>query len=362
MKVTIVGAGIGGLTLANALQMKGIDFEIFEAFSEFKTVGAGIILAQNAMEVFRALEMAPRLREVGNSLNSVRITDPNLRVLLESSTPGESETVALHRADLQNQLLFNLPKEKIHLGKRIDKLDTTNGKTVLMFDDGTSHRASLVIGCDGINSKVRDAVVANSEIRYANQSCWRGVLNYQVPTEFAENVHEIWGKGMRIGIVQLNSEQVYWYALRNSEKGDEHLTHADLAQLFKHYPALVIDILKATGDDQIILSDMIDLDPIEKWYQGNNCLLGDAAHATTPNMGQGACQSIVDAKVLADCLSLYDAAPKAFKEYQKQRFKAANKITKMSWTLGKIAHWKLPIAVNFRNSMLRISAKLVGIL
>lgn len=360
MKVTIVGAGIGGLTLANALQKKGVDFEIYEAFSEFKTVGAGIILAENAMKVFRELELSPRLREVGNSLNSVRITDPKLGILLSNSTSVESETVALHRADLQYQLLYNLPKEKIHLGKRIDKLDTTNGNTMLMFDDGTSHSASIVIGCDGINSKVRDAVIANSEIRYANQSCWRGVLNYQLPREFTENVHEIWGEGLRIGIVQLNEEQGYWYALKDSEKSDQQLNPAKLAQLFKNYPALVIDILKATGDDQIILNDMIDLDPIDKWYRDSVCLLGDAAHATTPNLGQGACQSIVDAKVLADCLSVYDAAPKAFKEYQKQRFKAANKITKMSWTLGKIAHWKSPIAVNFRNSMLRISAKLVG--
>ena len=182
MKVTIVGAGIGGLTLANALQKKGVDFEVYEAFSEFKTVGAGIILAENAMKVFRELELAPRLREVGNSLNSVRITDPNLGILLSNSTSVESETVALHRADLQYQLLYNLPKEKIHLGKRIHKLDKVNGKTILMFDDRTSHSASIVIGCDGINSKVREAVVTNSKIRCAKQSCWRGVLNYQLPT------------------------------------------------------------------------------------------------------------------------------------------------------------------------------------
>lgn len=357
MKVTIIGAGIGGLTFANALQKNNIDFEIFEAFKEFKSVGAGIILAENAMHIFRELGIDQRLNSLGNSLKSVRISDGDLSTLIEKSKRSNEQLVSLHRADLQKVLLENLPNEKIHLGKKIKEVITEGQNAKLLFEDLTSCKAELVVGCDGIHSKVRDNVVAKSYIRNAKQSCWRGVLDHQLPKEFREHVHEIWHDGKRIGLVQINDRQVYWYALKKAGKNDSEITTSELAILFKDYHPIVSEVLKQTADSQIILNEMIDLKPIAKWYDGRICLLGDAAHATTPNMGQGACQSIVDAWELANCLSKIFSPEKAFLEYQKSRMSEAKGIVKMSWTLGKLAHWDSTFSVFCRNNLLKLSSK-----
>lgn len=148
---------------------------------------------------------------------------------------------------------------------------------------------------------------------------------------------EIWGKGKRFGFVKLSENKVYWYALVNENKFTENI---DLIDAFRDFNPLVLQILEATKPENIILNDIIDLAPIPKWYADNLCLIGDAAHATTPNMGQGACQSIEDAYVIGKLLEANKDYQSVFEEFQKIRRKKVDYIVNTSWKIGRISQWE----------------------
>lgn len=332
-KVTIVGAGIGGLTLAIALQKRGIDFEVYESFSEFKDLGAGIMLANNAMQVFNELDIDGEIEKNGYPFKALNITNKDLSVLSNIATDEFSKikvpSFAIHRSELQRILLNQLPGVKINLGKKLNSLSKSDNGYELIFEDGSRATASVVIGADGIHSKVRDKINIEVEKRDANQVCWRGVVDFKLPEKYGCELYEMWGEGNRFGFVQIGINKVYWYALKTSlEK--EILSKEDLKRLFKNYHPIVKNIISKTNEDVIIINKIMDIKPINNWVKGKACLIGDAAHATTPNMGQGACQSIEDALVLARELSGAKEVEIAFQKYQKYRIIKANKVISTS--------------------------------
>jgi 2-polyprenyl-6-methoxyphenol hydroxylase-like FAD-dependent oxidoreductase len=140
---------------------------------------------------------------------------------------------------------------------------------------------------------------------------------------------------------------VYWYALTNSKntKSDE----VNLTEMFSEFHSDILKIISATGKKQIIVSDIFDLKPIYKWQGENICLIGDAAHATTPNLGQGACQAIEDAYVIGKLLGSGLSIENTFEDYEKLRRKKAHSIVNTSWTIGKIAHIENRFGVWLRN-------------
>ena len=151
---------------------------------------------------------------------------------------------------------------------------------------------------------------------------------------------------------------MYWYALTNSNRISE--TEASLNELFSEFHPDILNIISATNKEHIFVTDIIDLKPINTWQTENVCLIGDAAHATTPNLGQGACQAIEDAFVLGKLLDNGIAIENTFKEYEILRRKKVIKIVNTSWVLGKVAHWSNPLLVWIRNTSLRITPSSVN--
>ncbi|MFK7933541.1 MAG: FAD-dependent monooxygenase [Saprospiraceae bacterium] len=358
MKITIIGAGIGGLTTAIALQQKGIDYEIFESFSEFKDLGAGILLANNAMQVYDKLGLAEQLQKIGQPIDYLKVTNeqlvPMTTITIADTIPNDLVTVAIHRSRLQKVLLEQIPAEKLHLGKRLESLEQNGKGVVLKFTDGSMHQATVVLGADGIHSKVRNELFKNTEIRDAEQICWRGVVNYDLPADRCHEFNEAWGKGKRFGFATIGNGQVYWFALRNGgEKGLSVKT--EIRDLFADFHPLVQDIIEATPATNILTNPITDLKPIKNWYQNKICLIGDAAHATTPNMGQGACQSIEDAYVIANCLRRNHDVNAAFAQFQELRQAKARRVVNTSWTIGKMAQWSNGFLIGIRNWAMRIT-------
>lgn len=352
MTVTIIGAGIGGLTTAIALQQKNINFEIFESFSSFKPIGAGIMLANNAMQVYNQLGLYDSIAKESSSLFSLNITTKKLKTIFSSPTASPQnnlQSFAIHRAKLQQILLQQIPTKKIHLGKKLSHIqqETPNNYS-LQFNDNTTHQTNIILGADGINSVVRDNIT-NSQLRDAQQLCWRGIADFSLPQEFKGELYEVWDKQQRFGFVQINPKQIYWYALTDKI----NYTLQNFYSLFASYPPIIKNILANTNRNKIIESPLFDLSPIKQWYKDNICLLGDAAHATTPNMGQGACQSIEDALVFADCMSKNNNPQKAFQSYQSRRKAKALQIVNTSWKIGKLSHWSNHASVFLRNLLLR---------
>lgn len=188
------------------------------------------------------------------------------------------------------------------------------------------------------------------------QVCWRGVTKMKLPGKFAHEINESWGKGTRFGIVPLADGEVYWFALANY-KNDFRTEFKDvnLEKLFTNFDPIIPKIIRNTPSDKIIVNAMNDLKPIKKWHTNNVCLIGDAAHATTPNIGQGACQSIEDALALSICLKNENDIEKAFSNFQRLRIKKANGVINQSWQVGKMAQIENDFGRKIRNSIMRIT-------
>lgn len=351
-EISIIGAGIGGLTLGNILKQQNLNFTIYESAPEIKPVGAGIMMAVNAMQIFEKIGLKEKIENARNKIHGISITDEKLKTISTTNVLAlekkfNSCNVAIHRADLQNILAENLGFENIKLNHSLKKIHKKENY-FLEFENGNEIESKIVFGADGIHSKVRIQILQTGKIRNAQQKCWRGLTDFNLPEKYHLHALEIWGKGKRFGFVKLSGDKLYWYALINQNNFTENV---DLTETFRDFDPLVLRILKATKSEDIILNDIIDLAPIPKWFSENLCLIGDAAHATTPNMGQGACQSIEDAYVIGRLLEKTQNFNSVFKEFQEIRRKKVDYIIKNSWTLGKISQWEKGNSI--RNFLMR---------
>jgi 2-polyprenyl-6-methoxyphenol hydroxylase-like FAD-dependent oxidoreductase len=360
--VSIIGAGIGGLTTAVTLKQKGLNVTVYEASAEIKPVGAGIILANNAMQVFQKLGIHTKIEKAGNKISYMRITDTQLtKISVVDLTEYEKKygvhNIAIHRGELQKILAKEIGFNNIRLSKRLAKIEKSE-LYKLSFEDGSTIESKLVIGADGIKSIVRNQLFGKSTLRNANQTCWRGLCEIELPEKYDHEFNEAWGKGKRFGFGRIGGNKVYWYALTNSKNTKQ--AKVNLTELFSEFHPNILNIISATNKEQIFVNDIVDLKPIDKWQSENVCLIGDAAHATTPNLGQGACQAIEDAYVLGKLLDNGIAIENTFKEYENLRRKKAHKIVNTSWILGKVAHWSNPLLVWLRNTSLRMTPSSVN--
>lgn len=356
MSTAIIGAGIGGLTTALTLQKRGIDVAIYESASAIKPVGAGIIMANNAMQVFQQLGLKSSIEKAGNKISRLRITDPQLADLsVIDLRPFEAKygvhNVAIHRGELQRILADAVGYEHIHLSKRVAKIEKNDDFTI-HFEDNTSVKSQILIGADGLKSVVRNQLFEKSELRNAHQFCWRGVGAIELHERHHHAPVEAWGKGKRFGFVKISDKKVYWYALTNSLSFNTK--NANLLEIFREFHPDISAIIANTPHAQIIENEIIDLNPIPQWHSERVCLIGDAAHATTPNMGQGACQAVEDAYVLGKLLDKGLPLEKTFANYQRLRQKKARMIVNTSWQTGKLSQLENDWGIWVRNTLLKL--------
>lgn len=357
MTIDIIGAGIGGLTTAIALEQKGYAVRIFEQAEKITPVGAGIILANNAIQVYQKLGLQKIIEENGNSISSLNITTADLKPLSKADLSYfekkfNVKNIAIHRGVLQQILINQLKNTSVILNHKLKKVTKNTKGHVLKFYNGEKIQSTTLIAADGINSIVRQNLFPDNEIRNANQICWRSITTYNLPLQYQHELNEAWGKTERFGFVQIVPNKVYWYALKSFNKNKGELNVTSLKDYFNNYDTVIKDIISSSKQSQIHTAEISDLKPINKWHKENVCLIGDAAHATTPNMGQGACQAIEDAYTISECLGKYHPN-KAFTEFQKLRLPKAHQIVNASWMIGKMSHLSNPILIAIRNQIIR---------
>ena len=171
-----------------------------------------------------------------------------------------------------------------------------------------------------------------------------------------QEASETWGASGRFGIVPLADNKIYWFACINAPQNDKAMRQfkvADLQYNFRNYHSLIPLILEQSKDEDLLWNDIIDVKPVTRYAFERIVLVGDAAHATTPNMGQGACQAIEDAVVLADELSKHGDISKAFKQFEQRRLKRTHYIVNTSWNIGKAAQINNKVLANCRNFLFR---------
>ena len=359
-KAVIVGGGIAGLTTAIAFEQIGIEAEVYEASPILEPIGAGIWMAPNAMQVFERLGIASEIKAAGKSLLSVKICDKAFRVIQDSDlTKAEKEfgfsIVAIHRGVLQKVLLSKLKSTKVHCGYALKSFNTDGDQVVLNFQNGQVTTGNFLIGADGINSMVRKQLIGIKPLRYSGLTCWRGVTRFVLPDTHKSTSFELWGGKNRFGFSEISEDNVYWYAASKSPFGIIHngeFAGKYLTDQFKDFDSPVVDLIKSTDPKKIIQTDLCDLPPARPWAKKNVCLIGDAAHPMTPNLGQGGAQAIEDAYFLSQELSGETGTAEALHKFEDRRFKKVRKIVTDAYFFGKLAH--IETGSRFRNFALRL--------
>lgn len=355
----IIGGGIAGLTTAIALNRLGQQTIIFEAAPVVRPLGAGLVLAANAVQSLGRLGLIEAAMEQGRQLDAFAILDEAGNVVTRTSTQTISErygihNFVIHRAALHQVLLDHLPPATVQTGKRAVRINERLGSISIEFDDGSQFQTGYLLVADGIHSPIRQQLLPRSVPRYAGYTCWRAVVHW--PANQLQEATETWGSRGRVGVVPLANDQVYWFACVNAPAQDGHMreqTSYDLANRFSNYHAPIPDLLAQTPGDKLLWNDIIDLKPLDRYAFGKTLLLGDAAHATTPNMGQGACQAIEDAVVLADELARYESPKNAFTAFERRRLARTHYVTNTSWRIGQMAQLTHPLLITLRNGLLR---------
>lgn len=358
--VTILGGGIAGLTTAIALKKIGIDSEIFEGSAQLSPMGAGLGLGKNAIMAFDALGIKEEVCKRGKLLPDFAILDQVGKVIkqptdITSMRSFDADNFTIHRADLHQFLLSKFASNKVHLGKRLQDFVIHPESIDLIFEDGTRHTTDYLIVAEGIHSVVRKKLIPTATPRYAGYSCWRAVID---DTLTVTKASETWGAKGRFGIVPLQNSKTYWFACINGSQNSEHFKNFGTNELlsnFKDYHHPIPEIISNTSDEQLIWNDILDLEPLNQFAFGRIILIGDAAHATTPNMGQGACQAIEDAVTLSQCMKKHTDIEQAFYAFEQLRLKRTAWVINTSRQVGKLAQMENRFLISLRNAALRMA-------
>jgi FAD-dependent urate hydroxylase len=362
MKAIIIGAGIGGLTAAIAMRKAGIQADLYESKSEVRLNGAGLGLGPNAVKALELLGLGDALQRAGMPVRQVQILSQEGKVLSRMGAPDRSknadpEQVTVLRADLLGFLVDALGAgEAIHTGKTCVDFEQGEDGVTVKFEDGSTEEADLLVGADGIRSVVRGKLFPEAKPRYSGYTCWRTVVQAGSSLRYDRELFtETWGSNGRFGIVPLSDNRIYWFACVNAPYNDpvmKRVTIADLAKRFAGYHSPISDLLKLSSQDAILHHDIEYLPPIKRFGRGRVVLIGDAAHAMTPNMAQGAGQAIEDALFLAEHVSRWPNFASALKGYENDRVSRTGTITRMSGRIGRMAQLEGRLPVALRNAVL----------
>ena len=364
--VNIIGGGIGGLSLANALQCEKIEFKLFEQAARITEVGAAISISKAALDILERLDLAAAVKNAGYETRHFHIADKSLKNIRVTTT--QSPVTIIHRAKLIEILLAKIPKEKIQLNARLTNVRNETAFSELTFSNALKLESTCTVAADGIQSICRRQIFPGIKIRHAGQAIWRGITTIDWPEQFRHTYTEIWSNTKRFLFVPMDATTVFWLAIKNASIGGEDnpaTVREELLREYQDFHPFVKELLLHSSN--FIRNDLSDLGSEKrKWYLDKLVFLGDAIHATTPNLAQGGCQAIEDAY----CLShLFNKSNHNFSEmfpaYQRLRQSKVSYIVNASWKFGKMAQH--PISSRYakyffkylpNSSILRVERKL----
>lgn len=351
-RILIVGGGIGGLTLAALLGRRGIACDLIERTAAWAPVGAGITLGVNATRILESAGLLDRAIASGRVIEMASITTPSgrplSRVALGQALRPWGVSLAIHRADLHAILVGGGHAASIRLGTTLKSIEPGEPSRVT-FSDGATGDYDLIVGADGIRSQVRGLIFGDVRPRYSGYACWRFVVNAKVDPD---EMFEMWGRGKRFGIVPLTEGRVYAFATINTPAGSGELASIDVNAFRDLYAAFdgparpVLDAL--TPETKLIYGDLEEI-VLDHWVHGGVALLGDAAHAMTPNLGQGAAMAMEDAAVLAEELAADGALAGALERYEKRRRPRAGQVQEMSRRQGRASQSESALLCGIRD-------------
>ena len=362
MKAIVVGGGIGGISAAIALRRAGVEAAVFERAPGPPEVGAGVGLWSNALRVLKGLGLYEAVRGIGAEIGGESRSWRGRRLFGYSAGEmrrryGEANVV-VHRADLHKALLAALPEGPVLFGARMVGFTDEGDGVIARFADGREEKGDLLVGADGLRSAAREILVGDGPPRYAGLTAWRGIAEGADGFAPEGNGLNLWGRGSEFGVMNIGGGRAYWFLTKEAPE-DEPESPAGrkrevLERLRGWYPPARAAV-EATEEAKILRTDIYDREPVESWGAGRATLLGDAAHPMTPHLGQGACQAIEDAAVLADCLGGAKSGPgstaAALRLYEERRVARTAEIVRRSRRLGRVLQLENPLLCGLRDAL-----------
>jgi FAD-dependent urate hydroxylase len=353
--------------VANALVRKGIPVSVHEQAPQLTEVGAGIQVWVNGMKAAHRIGVGDALRAASGQMEWMHFK--SYRGPLIVTTPvgvlarryGAPFPVMIPRPELLRCLGDTLPRGTLNLGRVCVGCDQDADGVTVRFADGSSERASIVVAGDGINSAVRRSQFGEVEPRFAGYQYLRALIPYDKPGFDRNTFTFTFGPGDRFGSGDVGKGSIYWFAVLKTKRGQQDGPEGrkgELRRRFAQFQGSVRDIIEATPDKAILRHDILDIKPLPRWTNGRVVLMGDAAHAPTPNLGRGASEAMEDGWKLGEHLArvtaLQDGAQvgRALADFEAERRPATRVIQNRAWRIGKLAGWSNPLAMRVRETMM----------
>jgi salicylate hydroxylase len=364
--VVIIGAGVGGLTLALLLRRRGIPADVLEQSAELREVGAAIALAANATRVLQHLGLGESLAQVSAEPSRLTYRDGRDGHLI-AATPDTrwyhdafgAPLFGLHRMEMQRILADAVGPEYLHLGCHVEALEERHPRMRVRCSSGATFDADVVVGTDGVHSLVRDWVTGRDEPMYSGTSGFRGLVPVELLPHLpdpgalqfwigpgAHLLHYPISGGTVINFLAVVDGPERWTEpawMVTAEPG-EHL------EFFAGWHPAVTEMIGAV--QQSPRWGLFARRPLGRWNRGPVVLLGDAAHAMLPHYGQGAAQTIEDAAILAAELDGADDIPAALHRYAARRRVRTRQVQLLSWAASAALHLPDGRAAQRRNAYL----------
>ena len=340
-RIIVVGAGIAGLAAAVALRAADHEVTVLEQRTDLSS-GMGISIWPNALAALDEIGLGDVVREAGGRVTAgaIRWRDgrwlrrPNAQRIVTAL--GEP-LVVVRRSVLTDILRGALPPGTVQTGSTATAVTIGPSSVRVALSDGEVRMADAVIGADGVNSLVAATLNGPLWSRYVGYTAWRGVAEHRLDPELAG---ETFGAGVEVGHVPLGPDHTYWFATERAPEGGRSPggEHHHLSGMLAGWADPIPELIAATAPENLIRNDLYDRKQPEHWCRGPAVIVGDAAHPMRPHLGQGGCQGIEDAAILARCVALAPDPATAFARFAAFRRRRVRTLVLESATIGRIVN------------------------
>lgn len=346
-RIAVVGAGLGGAATAALLLKEGLDVHVYEQAPGFSRLGAGIHVGPNVMKVLRRIGIEDAMNAQGSHPDYWYSRHWQTGDVLAQIPLGEyavknygASYLTVHRGDFHELLIKALPSAAISFGKSLVRVDDRGDDVVMHFADGTTAEADIVIGADGVNSKIREELLGPELPKYAGYLAHRAVFPTPdvKPNMLPFDACVKWwsdDRHMMVYFVTGKADELYYVTgvpVEQWDLNDRWLPSSrdEMRETFQGWHPTVQALIDATVE--VTKWSLLERDPLPLWSRGRLVLLGDACHPMKPHMAQGAAMAIEDGAMLARCFKEVGANdyPLAFKLYEANRAERASKVQRIS--------------------------------
>lgn len=359
MKVVVIGAGVGGATAGVALQRAGIEALVFERQPKIKPVGAGATLWTNAVLALQRIGLGEKVAAEGAPLERFQHYLADGRQVAEWPIGAigrelGAPTIGIVRQRLLGAIVDALQPGTLRLCSECVAVRDEGDHAVAIFADGSAESADLVIGADGLRSRIRTQVPGQIAPRYCGITVWRSVIDFDEQAIPPDMFRTHYSCGSHFAFYRVSGGRLHWEAHRWAPEGGTAVSKASLQEQFAHYCRPVPDIIAATNEDAINRADFYARAPAERWGSGRVVLLGDAAHPMSSYGGQGACQAIEDGVSLGASFEKERNLDTALDLYQSKRIPRTTKLINLNHRLAALIMARSRVVCGIRNVALPI--------